>query len=167
MAGAVLSGVGCFLLVLGLLLATIGLYGLLRRPDIFHQLHPAGLVTGPATILVLLAAVGTRKAEIMTSAALVVLFVLVTSPLSSHAIAQAAFRRTKATREPEPAMKRLLRKRKQKTAAPTTAPATARHETKSDKPAAPAAPTPPAATESNLDALRKARERADRRTKRD
>jgi len=37
--------------------------------DIFHQLRAAGLVTGPATLLVLLAAVGTRSAEIITSAA--------------------------------------------------------------------------------------------------
>jgi multicomponent Na+:H+ antiporter subunit G len=96
MAATLLSTIGAILVVLGLLLATIGLYGLLRRPDIFHQLHAAGLVTGPATILVLLAAVGTRSAEIITSAALVALFVLVTAPLSGHAIAQAAFRRTNA-----------------------------------------------------------------------
>ena len=89
----VLDIVGAFLLGLGLLLATVGLYGLLRIPDIFHQLHPAGLVTGPAVILVLLAAVGTGSAEIITSAALVLLFVLITSPLSAHAIAQAARRR--------------------------------------------------------------------------
>ena len=89
----VLDVVGAVLIALGLLLATIGLYGLLRFPDIFHQLHPAGLVTGPAVILVLLAAVATGSAEIITSAALVLLFVLVTSPLSTHAIAQAARRR--------------------------------------------------------------------------
>lgn len=78
-------------LALGLLLATIGLYGLLRMPDLFSQLHAAGLVTGPAVVLVLLAAIATGSTEIVTSAALVVLFVLVTSPLSSHAIAQAAY----------------------------------------------------------------------------
>jgi multicomponent Na+:H+ antiporter subunit G len=89
---------GTALLVLGLLLATIGLYGLLRNPDIFHQLHPAGLITGPAVILALLAAVSTRSAEIITSAALVILFVLVTSPLSTHAIAQAARRRPQRER---------------------------------------------------------------------
>ena len=89
----VLDIVGAALIALGLLLATIGLYGLLRFPDIFHQLHPAGLVAGPAVILVLLAAVATGSAEIVTSAALVLLFVLVTSPLSTHAIAQAARRR--------------------------------------------------------------------------
>ena len=46
-----------------------GLYGLLRMPDIFHQLHPAGLVTGPAVILVLLASAATGSAEIITSRA--------------------------------------------------------------------------------------------------
>jgi multicomponent Na+:H+ antiporter subunit G len=89
----ILEIIGAVLLGLGLVLATIGLYGLLRFPDIFHQLHPAGLITGPAVILVLLAAVSTGSAEIITSAALVILFVLVTSPLSTHAIAQAARRR--------------------------------------------------------------------------
>jgi monovalent cation/proton antiporter MnhG/PhaG subunit len=89
----ILDIVGAALLLLGLLLATIGLYGLLRMRDIFHQLHPAGLVTGPAVILVLLACVATGSAEIITSAVLVLLFVLVTSPLSTHAIAQAARRR--------------------------------------------------------------------------
>jgi multicomponent Na+:H+ antiporter subunit G len=90
---------GAVLLGFGLLLATIGLYGMLRIPDIFHQLHPAGLVTGPAVILVLLAAVFTGSAEIITSAALVLLFVLITSPLSTHAIAQAARRRPRQSRD--------------------------------------------------------------------
>ena len=72
------------------------------------------------------------------------------------------------TREAEPVVKRLVRKRKLQTAKPTAAPAsTMRQETKSDTPAAPATPAQPASADSNLDALRKARERADRRTKRD
>jgi monovalent cation/proton antiporter MnhG/PhaG subunit len=83
---------GVALLALGLTLATIGLYGLLRMPAIFDQLHAAGLVTGPAILLILLAAVATASAEIITSAALVFLFVLITAPLSGHAIAQAAHR---------------------------------------------------------------------------
>jgi multicomponent Na+:H+ antiporter subunit G len=93
MAGTVVDVIATAVLGLGLLLATIGLYGLLRRPDIFAQLHAAGLITGPAVVLVLLPSVATGSAEIITSAVLVVLFVLVTSPLSSHAIAQAAHRR--------------------------------------------------------------------------
>ena len=85
---------GVALLALGLALATIGVYGLLRKPDIFHRLHAAGLVTGPAVILILLASVASRSAETMTSAALVLVFVLITAPLSGHAIAQAARRRS-------------------------------------------------------------------------
>lgn len=90
MLGTLLDVLSIVTLALGLTLATIGLYGLLRMPDIFHQLHPNGLVTGPAVILVMLASICTGRAEIVTSAALVLLFVLITAPLSSHAIAQAA-----------------------------------------------------------------------------
>ena len=88
-----LGVLGTVLLATGLVLATIGLYGLLRMPDIFHQLHAAGLVTGPALLLMLIAAIASGSAEITTSAALVFVFLLVTSPLSGHAIAQAARRR--------------------------------------------------------------------------
>jgi multicomponent Na+:H+ antiporter subunit G len=92
MPGTVLDVAAIALLGLGLLLATIGLYGMLRMPDIFAALHAAGLVTGPAVICVLLASVAGGSAEIITSAVLVLAFVAVTSPLSGHAIAQAARR---------------------------------------------------------------------------
>jgi monovalent cation/proton antiporter MnhG/PhaG subunit len=62
-------------------------------PDLPRQLHAAGLITGPATIAILLAALATDRAEIITSAVLVVVFVLITAPLSSHAIARAAHER--------------------------------------------------------------------------
>jgi multicomponent Na+:H+ antiporter subunit G len=102
MGGALLDGLGIALLGLGLLLATIGLYGMLRMPRIFDQLHAAGLVTGPAVLLVLFAAVATGSSEIITSAGLVAVFVLITSPLSSHAIAQAARRRPQGDPPDEP-----------------------------------------------------------------
>lgn len=89
----VVDVIGAAVLFLGLSLATIGLYGLLRKPDVFHQLHASGLVTGPAVILVLLASLSTGSAAIVTSSILVIAFVLVTSSLSLHAIAQAALHR--------------------------------------------------------------------------
>jgi len=91
--GTALDVLGACLLGLGLLLATVGLYGVLRMPDIFDQLHAAGLVTGPAVLVILLAALTTRSAEIVTSAALLFVFVLITAPLSGHAIARAAWLR--------------------------------------------------------------------------
>jgi monovalent cation/proton antiporter MnhG/PhaG subunit len=90
MLATLLDIVAIGLLGLGLTLATIGLYGMLRMPDIFHQLHPNGLITGPAVILILLASIATGNAEIITSAALVILFLLILAPMSSHAIANAA-----------------------------------------------------------------------------
>jgi multicomponent Na+:H+ antiporter subunit G len=94
MLAALADAVGIALLGLGLLLATIGLYGMLRRPELLHRLHAAGLVTGPATVLVLLASLATGT-EIVTSAALVILFVLLTAPLASHAIGRAALDRAR------------------------------------------------------------------------
>ena len=99
MLGTLLDVLAIAILAAGLTLVTIGLYGLLRKPDVFHQLHAAGLVTGPAVILILLASLASGSAEIITSAALVILFVLITSPLSTHAIAQAARRRTRGDRD--------------------------------------------------------------------
>src|SRR4029079_2148422 len=91
--GTALDVLGACLLGLVLLLATFGLYGVLRMPDIFDQLHAAGLVTGPAVLVILLAALTTRSADIVTSAALLFVFVLITAPLSGHAIARAAWLR--------------------------------------------------------------------------
>ncbi len=96
MIEAVVGTLGSVALLLGLGLATIGLYGMLRHPDVFEQLHAAGLVTGAGTILVLLASVASGDAEIVTSAGLVIAFVLVTSSLSTHVIALAGWRQRAA-----------------------------------------------------------------------
>ena len=92
MIEAMVGVAGGAILLLGLTLVSIGLFGLLRKPDIFHQLHPAGLITGPAVLLVLAASFATGHAETITSAVLVITFILITSSLSSHAIARAAAR---------------------------------------------------------------------------
>ena len=89
----ILDILACVLFFGGLTLVTIGLYGMLRLDEMLQQLHAAALVTGPGIVLILLAAIGSGNAEIITSAALLLMFVLVTSPLSAHAIAQAALRR--------------------------------------------------------------------------
>jgi monovalent cation/proton antiporter MnhG/PhaG subunit len=43
-------------------------------------------------VLILLSSVATRDLRVVSSAVLLILFLLVTSPLSTHAIAQAAHR---------------------------------------------------------------------------
>jgi nucleotide-binding universal stress UspA family protein/multisubunit Na+/H+ antiporter MnhG subunit len=104
--GVVADALAVVLLLGGLLLATIGLIGLVLKPNLFDQLHVAGLVTGPGVILVLLASVGSGSAEIVTSAVLVLAFVLVTSSISTHVIAFAGLRRYEAPSRPAPARPR-------------------------------------------------------------
>ena len=93
MISIVLDVVGAVLLVIGLTLMTISLYGVLRMPDTYSQLHAQGLATGPGVIAVLASSVATENAAIITFAALAIAFVVLTSPVSGHAIARAAHRR--------------------------------------------------------------------------
>jgi multicomponent Na+:H+ antiporter subunit G len=98
MISVVLDVLGGLLLFLGLTLLTIGLYGILRMPDTYHQLHAQGLATGPGVICVLASSIATENAAIITFAVLAVAFVAVTSPVSGHAIARAAHRRRSSGR---------------------------------------------------------------------
>ena len=80
------------LLMLGLIVITISVYDVLRMPDVYSQLHAAGMATGLGVIAVLMASVLTRDVATITRAALVIVFLLLTAPISSHAIASAAHR---------------------------------------------------------------------------
>ena len=94
MISVVLDVVGTALLLLGLVLLTISLVGLLRLKDTLSQLHAQGLATGPGVIAVLASSVATENAAIITFAALGIAFVVLTSPASGHAMAKAAHRRS-------------------------------------------------------------------------
>lgn len=76
------------LVILGLLVLTISVWGVLRMPDLFRSLHAASMNTalgvGP-----LLVAAGLRDGTIMARALLVFGFLLLTAPVSSHVIALA------------------------------------------------------------------------------
>lgn len=93
MISILLDVVGGALLLLGLVLLTISLVGVLRIPGTYGQLHAQGLATGPGVIAILASSVATEDAAIITFAALAIAFVALTSPVSSHAIARAAHRR--------------------------------------------------------------------------
>lgn len=92
MISLVLDVVGGVLLLVGLVLLTISLVGVLRLPGTLGQLHAHGLAT-PAVIAILASAVATEDAAIITFAALAIVFIALTSPVSGHAIARAAHRR--------------------------------------------------------------------------
>ena len=93
MISVVLDVVGGLLLLIGLTLMTVGLYGVLRMPDTYGQLHAQGLVTGPGVLCVLASSIATENAAIITFALLAIAFVALTSPMSGHSIGRAAHRR--------------------------------------------------------------------------
>ena len=86
----VLAGV---LLALGSVTMTISVYGVFRMPDVYSQLHAAGMASGLGAMTILLASIATRDAGTITDAVLVIAFLLLTAPISGHAIAWAAYRR--------------------------------------------------------------------------
>ena len=100
MISLLLDIVGVALLLLGLLLLTISLIGLLRLPDTYSQLHAQGLATGPGVIAVLASSVATENAAIITFAVLAIAFIAVTSPTASNAIARAVHARGRAGGDP-------------------------------------------------------------------
>lgn len=93
MLAVVLDVLAIALLTLGSIIMTISVYGVFRMPDVYSQLHAAGMASGLGAITILLAAMATRDAATITDALLVIVFLLLTAPISSHAIAWAAYRR--------------------------------------------------------------------------
>ncbi len=88
-----------FLLIAGLVFFTGGAIGIVRYPDFYSRLHPAGkLDTGGLVITLSAVALYTIQpltlAAVMTSIKilLILIFVFVTSPTAIHAIVDAGVR---------------------------------------------------------------------------
>ncbi|GAB2994290.1 monovalent cation/H(+) antiporter subunit G [Mycobacterium bourgelatii] len=96
MISLALDIVGGVLLIAGLLLLTISVYGIMRMPDTQSQLHAQGLATGPGVIVVLASSIATENAAIISIATLAIVFMVLTSPTAGHSISRSARRRSKA-----------------------------------------------------------------------
>ncbi len=88
-----------FLLVAGLVFFTGGALGIVRYPDFYSRLHPAGkLDTGGLVITLFAVALYTIRPLTLAAATtsikilLIILFVFVTSPTAIHAIVDAGVR---------------------------------------------------------------------------
>lgn len=89
------------LVVLGLAILTIGVYGVVRMPDVYTQLHAASKAgfLGIAALLVSAAVQG--DGAIIARAALIIALLALTTPVAAHAIGRAAHRREEPTRTPD------------------------------------------------------------------
>lgn len=83
---------GNILILLGAFFALTGTFGILRMPDFFSRLHPAG-VTDSLGVPLVLAGLMLHAGFTLVSGKLllIMLFLLLTSPTACHALAKAAF----------------------------------------------------------------------------
>jgi multicomponent Na+:H+ antiporter subunit G len=82
------------LVVVGLLIMTIGVYGAVRLPDVYTQLHATSKAAflGVAALLVS-ASVQGGDGAIIARSVLIIALLAVTTPVAAHAIGRASRRR--------------------------------------------------------------------------
>jgi multicomponent Na+:H+ antiporter subunit G len=87
-------------IVIGLAILTLGVYGVVRLPDVYTQLHAAskGAFLGVAALLLSAAVRG--DGAIIARAVLIIALLTVTTPVAAHAIVRAAHRRRERMRTP-------------------------------------------------------------------
>lgn len=78
------------IVLLGLLTMTIGVIGVFRMPDVYLQLHAASKAVFLGVVAFAVASVATWDAAVIARAALIAVFLIVTTPVSAHVIALAA-----------------------------------------------------------------------------
>ena len=94
MDSALLDVLGWLLLVVGSLFLVTGGLGMLRLPDFYTRIHAAGLTDTVGAWLILIGLCTQAGLSLVTVKLLILMFFLVaTSPLSSHALAKAAYLR--------------------------------------------------------------------------
>ncbi len=78
----------------GSILLIIGAIGILRMPDFYSRIHPAGITDTMGAWLVLVGLMFASESWLVTAKlVMLLLFLIITSPLASHALAKAAYMR--------------------------------------------------------------------------
>jgi multicomponent Na+:H+ antiporter subunit G len=88
------------LVLLGVLVMTVGVYGVVRMPDTYTRLHAAGKTVVLGMMPLLLASALTGDPEVVPRVILIGLFLLVTTPVSAHMIGRAAYLKGERMRAP-------------------------------------------------------------------
>ena len=88
------------LVVLGLAVMTLGVYGIVRFPDVYTQLHASGKAAFLGVSLLLVATTLNGGPAIVSRVVLAVVLLALTTPVAAHAIAQAACHRREPMRSP-------------------------------------------------------------------
>jgi multicomponent Na+:H+ antiporter subunit G len=78
------------LVILGVGVMTMGVYGMVRMPDIYTKLHASSKSVFLGAIALMVASVVTGEKEIIMRVVLIAVALLITTPIASHVIAHAA-----------------------------------------------------------------------------
>jgi multicomponent Na+:H+ antiporter subunit G len=82
------------LIVAGSLFLIVGGIGILRLPDFYSRIHPAGITDTMGAWLVLIGLMFASNSWLVSvKLVMLLVFLAVTSPLATHALAKAAFMR--------------------------------------------------------------------------
>ena len=90
------------LVIFGVFIVTIGIYGIIRMPDTFTRLHAASKAVFLGVISLLLASSLSGDAAIIYRVILIGVFLLLTTPVSSHVIGRASYLRRYKMQAPHP-----------------------------------------------------------------
>jgi multicomponent Na+:H+ antiporter subunit G len=95
-----LAWVADALVALALVVMTIGVVGLRRMPDVFTQLHATSKAVFLGVVAILVASTASGEPAIVSRAVLIGAFLLLTTPISAHVVARAAYRLREPMRTP-------------------------------------------------------------------
>ena len=90
------------LVVLGILVMTIGVYGVVRMPDTYTRLHVASKMVFLGAMPLLLASALAGGQDVALRVILIAFFILLTTPVSAHIVGRAAYLRGERIKGPEP-----------------------------------------------------------------
>lgn len=90
-----LEALGVGLIGLGVLVMGVTVYGVVRLKGLFPRLQAASKASMLGAVAILAASIGTRDGATIARAVVVALFLLLTTPIAAHAIANAAYEREK------------------------------------------------------------------------
>lgn len=90
------------LVILGVLVMTVGVYGAIRMPDPYTKLHAMSKAVFLGVISLCLSSAITGDPQVIYRVALIAACLVVTTPISAFIIARAAYLREEPMRGPDP-----------------------------------------------------------------
>jgi multicomponent Na+:H+ antiporter subunit G len=91
------------LVILGVFVMTIGVYGVIRMPDAYTKLHATSKAVFLGVVSLCASSVVTGDTAIIYRAILIAAFLVVTTPISAFVIARAAYLRGERMEAPDAA----------------------------------------------------------------